>query len=115
GGTLQRGDYSSGEGGRRRRLAAARRDFSPRRRSVAAREGRVGRRGGGGGSLSRRSLRRRRRSASVLFRCWLRCARLVTVRPVGLCTSRTALSVTFWCWPPGPPARNVCTSHSARS
>ena len=104
---------SSPEGGRRRRLAAARRDFCARRRSLAAREGRVGRRGGGGGSLSRRSLSRRRRSASILLRYWLRCARLVTVRPVARCTRRTALSVTFWCCPPGPPARNVCTSHSA--
>ena len=34
--------------------------------------------------------------------------------PVGPWRSRTALSVTFWCWPPGPPARKVSTSHSAR-
>ena len=100
---------AGGAGAWRPPAASSRRGAAPWRPA----EGRVGRRGGGGGSFSRRSLRRRRRSASDLLRYWLRCARLVTVRPVGRCTRRTALSVTFWCWPPGPPARNVCTSHWA--
>ena len=33
--------------------------------------------------------------------------------PVGLCVTRTALSVRFWCCPPGPPPRRVRKTRSA--
>src|SRR5436190_9572838 len=49
---------------------------------------------------------------SCLFRCWLRSCCDVTTTPEGMCLSRTALSVLFTCWPPGPLERNVSTSHS---
>jgi hypothetical protein len=93
-------------------LAHLSRAFSSRRLSAAAREGFVGTRGAGR-SPSFAAFSRRRRRQVCLFWYWLRCARQVTTMPVGRWRRRTALSVTFWCWPPGPPARNVSTSHSA--
>src|SRR6185503_2352532 len=48
----------------------------------------------------------------ALFRCWLRSCCEVTTTPEGKCVMRTALSVLLTCWPPGPLARKVSTSHS---
>ena len=47
------------------------------------------------------------------FLCWLRSSRQTTTIPEGRCVSRTALSVLFWCWPPGPPARMTSVSMSS--
>ena len=46
---------------------------------------------------------------------WLRVSRAVTVMPVGTCVMRTAESVVFTPWPPGPFDRNTCTSQSRAS
>ena len=108
------GQSRSGSGGLRSRFACPRLRLSPRRFSFSLRGTRVDTRG-----VSRRSRRsifvRNRSSARARLRCWLRSSRATTRRPEGRCTSRTPLSVVFWCCPPGPPARKVCTRHSARS
>ncbi len=49
------------------------------------------------------------------LRYWLRDSRDTTTSPVGRWTMRTAESVVFTPWPPGPVARNTCTSHWAAS
>ena len=48
----------------------------------------------------------------ALFWNWLRLSRDVTVMPEGAWRMRTAESVVFTPWPPGPVARNTCTSQS---
>jgi hypothetical protein len=102
--------------GRHRRLAlrCESRRLVSTRRARAAREGRVATRGVSGVARAT-SLRRSSARAAARFICWLRCRRAVTTTPVGLCVSLTADSVLFWCCPPGPPALNVSTSHSASS
>ncbi len=47
------------------------------------------------------------------FLCWLRSSRQTTTIPLGLWVRRTADSVLFWCWPPGPPARMTSRSMSS--
>ncbi len=82
-----------------------------RRRALDAREGLVGMRGLAVW-FNPMSFRRRRWRARFLLRPWRRCSDATTVIPVGMCTSLTALSTLFLCWPPGPPPRKGwnCTS-----
>ena len=40
--------------------------------------------------------------ALALFLCWLRSSWIDTTRPVGMCVMRTAESVFWTDWPPGP-------------
>jgi len=58
---------------------------------------------------------RNRSNAICLFLNWLRSSWLVTTIPVGRWRILTAVSRRLTCCPPGPLARNVSTSHSARS
>jgi hypothetical protein len=105
---------SSPRGGRRSRLVALLRAFDSLLRTRSEGGTRVATRGVTGRrriSMACRS----RASATDRFRCWLRSSRAVTTIPVGRWVSRTALSVTFWCCPPGPPARKVSTRHWASS
>ena len=52
------------------------------------------------------------RIALSLFCSWLRSSWQLTTRPVGLCVIRTAESVVFTDWPPGPLDRNTSISRS---
>ncbi len=95
---------------RRLRFTSERRRLPSRRRRTLARVGLVFLRGRG---------RRERRSNSCRiltrhvrrFRCWLRDSRLTTTIPVGTWRMRTAESVVFTPWPPGPVARKALVSH----
>ena len=48
----------------------------------------------------------------TLFMVWERSASHLTVRPVGMCLTRTADSVLFTCCPPAPPDLIVVISRS---
>ena len=52
------------------------------------------------------------RRARSLFCSWLFSSWQLTVTPVGTCVSRTAESVVFTLWPPGPRARKMSTRRS---
>ena len=85
--------------------------FSARRRSLEARVAFVARRTFGGTAL-RANCSRSFCTHSWRLRNWLRDSRDVAVMPLGTCVMRTAESVVFTHCPPGPLARNACTSQS---
>jgi hypothetical protein len=109
----QGGRQSSPLGGRRIFFVWLLRDLASRRRRFSRGGTRVGTRGASTRPRSASAFRSRAR-ARERFRCWLRSSRATTTSPVGRWVRRTALSVTFWCCPPGPPARKVSTRHWAR-
>jgi len=57
------------------------------------------------GHLERRLAERNTVIARIRFCNWLRSSCIATTSPVGLCVIRTAESVVFTPWPPGPLAR----------
>jgi len=54
------------------------------------------------GRFNLRSLSRSLSKASFRFCAWDRCSVAMTVIPDGRCIKRTAVSVLFFLWPPGP-------------
>ncbi len=109
-GDADRCHQSSGGGSRRSSLTRPRRRLASSRLRLSAAGTLVGTRGATRAFFLSSFLRSRRR-AIALFRCWLRSFRAVARTPVGSCSSRTPLSVRFWCCPPFPPERNVSTRH----